>query len=64
MAEGGADPIVIMNTWTEELLYLMVAKLAERKEREAAIMRGDGGVADATQGAVRLPGVTYSDERD
>lgn len=63
LAEWGKDPPTIMETWTEELLYLMVRKLKERKEREAAAIRGDGSIADATGvGDPHIPGVAYENE--
>ncbi len=51
----------IRENWTEELLRLMVAKMSERKEREAAAARGEGDILDATgPGAAALPGVDYT----
>ena len=50
-----------MDHWTEELLHLMVQKMADRKEREAAASRGDGDVQDATGAQAGLiSGVTYT----
>lgn len=34
MAEWGADPVRITETWTDELLMLMVDRLAARRQRE------------------------------
>jgi len=35
MTEWGADPVRIAETWTDELLYLMVDRLAARRQAEA-----------------------------
>ncbi|MCG3197084.1 MAG: hypothetical protein GHCLOJNM_01568 [bacterium] len=43
--EWGVDPVVIAETWTDELLCLMVAKLAERKRAERGV-RDDEAVSD------------------
>jgi len=42
MAEWHLPPDYILNNWTDELLNLMVEKLAERKKREAQ-PRSTGG---------------------
>lgn len=34
MAEWGADPVRITETWSDELLMLMVDRLAARRQRE------------------------------
>ena len=38
MAEWGTTPDYITANWTDEMLYLMLEKLTERKERESRIM--------------------------
>ena len=40
MAEWHVTPDYIVNNWTDELLNLMVDKLAGRKEREMAAIEG------------------------
>ncbi len=50
-----------MDNWTEELLHLMVQKMADRKDREAAAARGDGSIRDATgEQAGAISGVEYT----
>ncbi len=50
-----------MDNWTEELLHLMVQKMADRKDREAAASRGDGNIQDATgPRAGMISGVDYT----
>ncbi len=50
-----------MDNWTEEMLRLMVQTASNRKEREAAIMRGEGDIRDATgPAAAMIPGVDYT----
>ncbi len=50
-----------MDNWTEELLHLMVQKMADRKDREAAASRGEGDIHDATgPQAGLISGVTYT----
>jgi len=39
LAEWGLDPVYITENWTDELLNLMVNKLADRKHREARTTR-------------------------
>ena len=39
MAEWHVTPDYIVNNWTEELLDLMVQKLAERKQKESEAMK-------------------------
>lgn len=44
MAEWHVTPDYIVNNWTDELLDLMLGKLAERRKREVQAMRpGDSG---------------------
>ena len=58
--EWHLDPVYILDNWTEELLYLMVSKMADRHDREAAARRGDGSIRDfAGPEAAGIPGVKY-----
>jgi len=38
--EWGLDPLSIYNNWTDELLWRMIGKFVERKEREAKAYEG------------------------
>ncbi len=50
-----------MDNWTEELLHLMVQKMADRKDREAGAQRGEGNILDATgPQAGLIPGGDYT----
>ncbi len=63
LTEWHLTPEYIIDNWTDEKLLVMVEKRTERIEREAAAMRGDDGVADATGAtALLLPSVEYKNE--
>ena len=50
LAEWHITPDYIVNNWTDELLTLMIEKMAERKKREVQAMRppsGDNKVSDS-----------------
>ena len=60
--EWHLDPVYILDNWTEDLLFLMVSKMAQRHEREAAARRGDGEIRDMTgPEAAMIPGVKYEE---
>ena len=40
MSQWGASPVEIVNTWSDELLYLMADKLFERLTRENEAVKG------------------------
>lgn len=40
LAEWHLAPDYILNNWTDEMLTLMVEKMVERKQREAAAIEG------------------------
>ena len=42
MAEWHIDPVRISETWTDEMLTLMLDKLIERKKRINEAMKGGG----------------------
>ena len=61
LVEWHFDPLYIMENWTEELLHLMVQKMADRKDREASASRGEGNIGDATgPRAGLISGVAYT----
>ncbi len=49
MAEWHLDPVYIADNWTDEMLGLMVDKLAERKKRMAEALAPDGHVSSGGQ---------------
>jgi hypothetical protein len=51
LAEWHLPPDYILNNWTDEMLTLMIEKLVERKQREAAAIEG------------RSPGNLVSDDQ-
>jgi hypothetical protein len=40
MSQWGTSPVEIVNTWSDELLYLMADKLFERLQREQGAAKG------------------------
>jgi hypothetical protein len=40
MSQWGVSPVEIVNTWSDELLYLMSDKLFERMKREQDVAKG------------------------
>jgi len=65
LIEWRLTPEYIIDHWTDEKFLVMVQALVDRKEREAAAMRGEGNITDATGPMVALlPGVEYHNERD